>query len=47
MGLVQKYPHRDYIVKGIIQLICRYEDNTIKYLPSILAYIFAKLQEAG
>lgn len=44
MGLVQKYPHRDHIVKGITQLICRYEDNTVKFLPSILTYIFTKLQ---
>lgn len=47
MGLVQKYPHRDHIVKGITQLICRYEDNTVKFLPSILTYIFTKLQEAA
>jgi hypothetical protein len=44
MALVQQYPHREYIIRGVIQLICRYEDATVKYLPSILTYIFTKMQ---
>jgi hypothetical protein len=47
MQLVQKYPHREYIVKGVTQLLCRYEEATLKYLPSILSYLFTRLQEAG
>ena len=47
MALVQQYPHREYIIKGVIQLICRYDDATLKYLPSILTYIYSKLQHSA
>lgn len=45
MTLIQKYPNREHIVKGVIFLIYKYEDATIKYLPSILAFLFSKMQE--
>lgn len=45
MGLIQQYPHKEHIVKGITYLICHNEELTQKYLPSLLAYLFQKLQE--
>lgn len=47
MGLVQKYPNREHIVKGIVHLICHDEALVQKFLPSILAFLFARLQEAA
>ena len=45
--MIQQYPHKEHIVKGIIYLICHNEELTQKYLPSILAYLFEKLQESA
>lgn len=45
IGLIQKYPNREHIVKGIIHLIARYEDAAVKYLPSILAFLMRRLQD--
>lgn len=40
ISLLQNYPNRVHIVKGIIYIVCQYEDLTVKYLQSIMTYLF-------
>lgn len=47
VGLVQKYPNREHIVRGIAHLIAHDEELGCKFLPPLLAFLFAKLQEAA
>ena len=46
VALIQQYPGNDPIVKGIIYLLCHSSEAAIQYLPTVLTFLFEKVQTA-
>jgi len=46
MNILQLYPRREYIVRGLTIIIINDEQLIVQYLPGVLNYLYETLQKA-
>jgi hypothetical protein len=46
IGVLQAYPNREYIAKGIAVLLAHNDSLLVLYLPGVLDYIYQSLKKA-